>query len=84
MTTTTGDPQPPSRPALTTLPVEQALTLLRSDHPAWQIEYQSGKTVPWIAIRERSVRWRGGHPVCEATTADELDLLIGEAISLEA
>ncbi|RFS84592.1 hypothetical protein D0T12_13645 [Actinomadura spongiicola] len=63
--------------------VLEELDRLRAQHPDWRIEFAEGRDVAWVALRDRSADWVGGHPVAEATGPAELEALIRQAVRVE-
>ncbi|RFS81228.1 hypothetical protein D0T12_33185 [Actinomadura spongiicola] len=64
--------------------VLEELDRLRAEHPDWRIEYAVERDVPWIAFRDRSTDWAGGHPAAEAKDPVKLASLIEQAVQVVA
>ncbi|MFC4053103.1 hypothetical protein ACFOY4_25750 [Actinomadura syzygii] len=64
--------------------ISEKLTRLREENPGWQIEYDQTRPVPWLAIREPSQKWTGGHSVAEAKLPGLLGRLMAQAVDLSA
>ncbi|TYK45930.1 hypothetical protein [Actinomadura decatromicini] len=64
--------------------ISETMARLRDENPGWQIEYDETRPVPWLAIREPSQKWTGGHSVAEATLPGHLGRLMAQAIDLAA
>ncbi|WP_165964542.1 hypothetical protein, partial [Actinomadura sp. KC216] len=62
--------------------ISESAARLRKAHPDWQIEYVDSKDVPWLAIREPSEHWIGGHSVAEAKLPGMLECLMSQAVDL--
>ncbi|TMR00145.1 hypothetical protein ETD83_17560 [Actinomadura soli] len=64
--------------------ISESAARLRNAHPGWEIDYVGNRAVPWLAIREHSAEWIGGHPAAEATLPGTLERLINQAVALAA
>ncbi|TDD14051.1 hypothetical protein E1287_42980, partial [Actinomadura sp. KC06] len=64
--------------------ISESAARLREEHPGWRIEYVDSKPVPWLAMRDPSDDWIGGHPVAEAKNSGVLERLMSQAVDLAA
>ncbi|TYB46220.1 hypothetical protein [Actinomadura chibensis] len=64
--------------------ISEKVTRLRAENPGWQIEYDATRPVPWLAVREPSESWTGGHSLVEAKLPGHLGRLMAQAIDLAA
>ncbi|TYK52608.1 hypothetical protein [Actinomadura decatromicini] len=64
--------------------ISERVTRLRDENPGWQIEYDESRPVPWLAVREPSEKWIGGHSAVEAQLPGYLGRLMAQAIDLAA
>ncbi|TYK46848.1 hypothetical protein [Actinomadura decatromicini] len=62
--------------------ISEKVARLRAENPGWQIEHDQTRPVPWLAIREPSDKWTGGHSVAEAKLPGHLRRLMAQAIDL--